>query len=136
MEWTQNKLVMNKDLKIFLLDDEKIVCDFISQKFKNDYTITSFTLEDDCSEALKKEKPDYFLIDYNLASMDGLCFFEQNKENLIGVYIIFISGQKSLTDMFEVINQTKAKFVIKDENMLKALEYLFKGDIEAYEDLL
>lgn len=127
---------MNKDLKILLLDDEKIVCEFISQKFKNDYNITYFTEESDCAKALATEKPDFLLLDYHLTSMDGLDFFEQNKEKLKGVNIIYISGQKSLTDMFEVINQTKAKFVIKDENMLKSLRYLFEGNIEAYEDLL
>ncbi len=127
---------MNKDLKIFLLDDEKIVCEFIAQKFKNDYTIKYFTKESDCAKELKAVKPDFLLLDYHLTSMDGLDFFEQNKEALKGVEIIYISGQKSLTDMFEVINQTKAKFVIKDENMLKSLKYLFEGDVEAYEDLL
>ena len=127
---------MNKDLKIFLLDDERIVCEFITQKFKNDYNIKYFTKESECAKELETVKPDFLLLDYHLESMDGLDFFEQNKDKLKGVEIIYISGQKSLTDMFEVINQTKAKFVIKDENMLKSLKYLFEGDVEAYEELL
>ena len=127
---------MNKNLKIFLLDDEKIVCEFISQRFKNEYSFRYFTKEDDCANELETEKPDFLLLDYHLTKMDGLDFFEQNKNKLTDVEIIFISGLKTLTDMFEVINHTKAKFVIKDENMLKSLKYLFEGNIEAYEDLL
>lgn len=127
---------MNKNLKIFLLDDEKIVCDFIAQKFKIDYEFNYFTQEDDCSKALDKDKPAFLLIDYQLNTMTGLDFYDQNKDKLNGVKIIFISGQRTLTDMFEVINQTKAKFVIKDENMLKSLNYLFEGNIDAYEALI
>lgn len=127
---------MTTDTKIFLLDDEKIVCEFIAHSFKDQYDFTYFTKEEDCAKALISEKPDFLLLDYYLAEMNGLDFYEENKMLLEGIEIVFISGQKSITDMFGVINQTKAKFVVKDENMLKCLEYLFIGDLEAYENLL
>lgn len=122
--------------KLFILDDDEMMCLFLDQHFNNDFDVSFFTSEDECSKALAVETPDFIIIDYNLEKMNGLDFYEANQQFLDGTEKIFLSSQSNLTVIFEIINSHVGKYVVKDENMLECLRCLFTGDIEAYESLL
>lgn len=127
---------MNIRKRVFLLDDDPMTCRFIEQAFKQKHHLTCFQKEADCAQALQSERPDVIIIDYNLEKGSGLDFYEDLHHHLDGCEIIFLSSQQDLTVIFEIINSNIGRYVIKDENMLKSLEYLFVGDLEAYEELL
>lgn len=122
--------------KLFILDDDEMMCLFLRQHYKTEYDISFFTSEAACSEALKHTTPDFIVIDYNLENMTGLDFYEANQARLDGTEKIFLSSQSDLTVIFEIINSHVGKYVVKDENMLECLNCLFTGNIEAYEQLL
>lgn len=121
---------------LFILDDDEMMCQFLNQKFKNDFHISYFTLEEDCLAALKTKSPDFFIIDQNLETTTGLEFCEIHKPLLINSEVVFLSSQNDLTIVFDIINSNIGKYVIKDENMLECLGHLFTGNLEAYEELL
>ena len=127
---------MDTQKRIFLLDDDPMTCRFIEQAFKQKQHLTCFGKEADCALALQTERPDIIIIDYNLEKGSGLDFYENHQNELDNCEIIFLSSQQDLTVIFEIINSNIGRYVIKDENMLKSLEYLFVGDLEAYEELL
>ena len=121
---------------LYILDDDEMMCQFLNEKFKTDFDISTFTKEDDCLAAIQLKAPQYFIIDQNLENTTGLEFCETHLESLNNTEVIFLSSQNDLTIVFDIINSNIGKYVIKDENMLECLTHLFAGNLEAYEELL
>lgn len=59
-------------LKVFYLDDEKVLCDLFSEEFSsNEIQITTFTEAQKILDEVKLNLPDVIFLDYRLPGING-----------------------------------------------------------------
>ena len=112
----------NKDLSIFVIDDDP-VCQELYKQYLLNMGFTRISLFDNGQQCINEltRKPDIILLDHQMAPMDGMETLKKIKRFDPDIYLIYISAQK---DMKVAIDALK----------YGAFDYIIKGNLE--EDLL
>ncbi len=112
----------NKDLSIFVIDDDP-VCQELYKQYLLNMGFTRISLFDNGQQCINEltRKPDIILLDHQMAPMNGMETLKKIKRFDPDIYLIYISAQQ---DMKVAIDALK----------YGAFDYIIKGNME--EDLL
>lgn len=123
---------MDRKYKIFLVDDDPIFLDILTETLNDDirYEILCFSSGE---EALKElsTKPDIVVLDYYLNSQDseaknGMQILKELKKESNDIEVIILSGQEDGKLVYDLTLEQASDYVIKDEdafdNIQKAIE--------------
>lgn len=102
--------------KVFLVDDDPFY-GFLYEKMLRQFGLQDITIYQDGQELINAltQHPEIVFLDHNMQNMDGLEVLKKIKRINPDVYVVFISGQESLT-------------VAVDALKFGAFDYIIKGD--------
>ena len=109
----------SKQIKIFIVDDDEIICQLISlnlSEFDNFETVIINSGED----LIKKlpENPDIIILDYTLPNFTGLELFDKIKDFKSNIPVIFLSGQSDVSIVVQAYNKGVKNYIVKNENAI------------------
>jgi two-component system phosphate regulon response regulator PhoB len=117
-------------MRIFLVEDDKIYSDFIRKALSQnpDYNVTAFFSAEDAMKELNGTLPDVLIIDYKLPGMTGISMYESIKPKLKDTTkVIMLSAIDDGNMVLSFIQKGVRDYVIKDENVIDALEAIIVG---------
>jgi two-component system phosphate regulon response regulator PhoB len=117
-------------MKIFLVEDDKIYSDFIRKALGQnaDYNVTAFSSAEDAMKELNGTLPDVLIIDYKLPGMTGISMYESIKPKIKeSTKVIMLSAIDDGNMVLSFIQKGVRDYVIKDENVIEALEAIIVG---------
>lgn len=114
----------NSKKKILIIEDENVLLELFSDKFKNEnfHVLQSLTAEEGIKLAVKN-KPDLILLDIILPKMDGLSMLKLLRQDEWGqnVPVIILSNVNSQHKISEAIKYGVYDYIIKTDLILKDL---------------
>lgn len=72
---------MDFDLKVFIVDDEPIICELLASMLEGVCRLQTFGSADACLNRLGDSQPDLFLLDVSMPEIDGYALCRRLKEN-------------------------------------------------------
>ncbi|MGC4021969.1 MAG: response regulator [Cyclobacteriaceae bacterium] len=117
-------------MDIFLVEDDRIYSDFIRRALSQnkDYKITAFSSAEDGLKAIDSKLPDVLIIDYKLPGMTGINMYENLKPQITNSNkVIMLSAIDDGNMVLSFIQKGVRDYVIKDENVIEALEAIIEG---------
>ena len=117
-------------MKIFLVEDDKIYSDFIRKALSQnpDYTVSAFMSAEDALKEMNGKLPDVLIIDYKLPGMSGINMYENIKPQVTdATKVIMLSAIDDGNMVLSFIQKGVRDYVIKDENVIDALEAVIEG---------
>ena len=103
------------NIKIFIVESEKEMSEYLHNAFSNDYTVESYATGQEALNRIIRSCPDLIIVDVKLSDMDGLTFCVKLKENTDTAYIPIVT----------IIEQSNLS-IIKDVFMSGASDYIKK----------
>jgi len=117
---------------LLIVDDEKEILDWLEELFLYEYPpqIEVYTAASalDALVLLQKIQFDVVLTDIKMPGMGGLKLFYEIKENWPGCKVVFLTGYRNFDDIYEVIQHSDVRYVLKsedDETIMKAVNDSF-----------
>lgn len=109
---------------ILLVDDAAVQLRAMEAILKNDYIIKMATSGKEALEAVKKERPDLILLDYDMPGCDGTETFEliQEEENGNEVPIVFVTGVNKKNRIVTALKLKPAGYLVKPVDRKELLE--------------
>ena len=117
-------------MKIFLIEDDKIYSDFIRKALSQneDYNVTPFSSAEDAINEMSGDLPEVLIIDYKLPGMTGISMYESIKPKITDANkVIMLSAIDDGNMVLSFIQKGVRDYVIKDENVIEALEAVIDG---------
>ena len=117
-------------MQIILVEDDKIYSDFISKALSQntDYKVSAFGSAEDAIRVMNGKLPDVLIIDYKLPGMTGINMYENLKPHIKeSNKIIMLSAIDDGNMVLSFIQKGVRDYVIKDENVIDALEAVIVG---------
>jgi len=117
-------------MKIFLVEDDKIYSDFIRKALSQneDYKVTPFSTAEDAISEMNGNLPEVLIIDYKLPGMTGISMYENIKPQITDANkVIMLSAIDDGNMVLSFIQKGVRDYVIKDENVIEALEAVIDG---------
>lgn len=122
-------------MRIFLVEDDKIYSDFIRKALSQnaDYNVTAFSSAEDAMKELNGALPDVLIIDYKLPGMTGITMYENIKPKIKeNTKVIMLSAIDDGNMVLSFIQKGVRDYVIKDENVIEALEAIIVGNEDLF----
>ena len=122
-------------MRIFLVEDDKIYSDFIRKALGQnaDYNVTAFSSAEDAMKELNGALPDVLIIDYKLPGMTGITMYESIKPKIKeNTKVIMLSAIDDGNMVLSFIQKGVRDYVIKDENVIEALEAIIVGNEDLF----
>ncbi len=122
-------------MRIFLVEDDKIYSDFIRKALGQnaDYNVTAFSSAEDAMKELNGALPDVLIIDYKLPGMTGITMYENIKPKIKeNTKVIMLSAIDDGNMVLSFIQKGVRDYVIKDENVIEALEAIIIGNEDLF----
>ena len=106
---------MSSSFKVFAVDDDPVVIDIIRAILEPDCQIETFLSAEDCLARLATDKPDLFLLDVLLPSMDGyaLCRLIKDDPALRHAPVTFVSGHDTIEERIHGYDAGGEDFIVK-----------------------
>lgn len=122
-----------KDLKVFIVDDDYFCCNVYKHELMH-IGLTNFYLFDSGEECLKNMTilPDIILLDYDMATLDGLQVIKTIKKNYPTTDIVMISGRKENHVAMEALEYGATTFILKDGNEMTHLNFAVSKIVSRY----
>ncbi len=113
-------------ISVFLVDDDRMFLSSLkydlSEKFKSDIRISTFTNGEECLENVKPGSPGIIILDYYLnddgkpEAMDGLQVLKKIKDISKETTVIMLSAQDKLQVALDAIKNGAYEYVAKSES--------------------
>ncbi|MEO0239959.1 MAG: sigma-54 dependent transcriptional regulator [candidate division WOR-3 bacterium] len=101
-------------MKVWVLDDNKSFCNLISQFIREKgYEVFSFYDPSDLLEKLKKDSPDFVILDLKLPKINGIEVLRKIKEKDENIKVIVITAFGSIENAIEAIKNGAYYFLTK-----------------------
>ena len=113
----------NKDLKIFLVDDD-VFCLNLYQQFLNKLgydQIVCFNGGKDCIDNIN-QRPDIIFLDYYMEDMNGIDVLQSIKAFDDDITVVFISGQENVEIAVDALKYGAFDYIIKSKITLELLK--------------
>lgn len=106
---------MENGLRLFIVDDDELILDILSDILHDDCQVETFTSGEACLARLSDEKPDMFLLDVNMPGMDGFSFCRQLKEDwdTQDIPVLFLSGDDDIDTRLLAYEAGGDDFILK-----------------------
>ena len=117
-----NITVMRKDVKIFILDDDRYFGSFILHALKDDFNdVTYFQTEFECVNSLK-QKPDILILDHKLEHCTGLEILSE-VQRICGprTHVIYLSAQEHVHVTLKALKSGALEYLEKDSFTIRAI---------------
>ena len=123
----------NKNYKIIAVDDEIGIIDSLSVFLKHSgYTLVGCTNPYEAIEKVKKEHFDLMLLDYMMSPIHGDTVVEEIRKFNSDLYIILLTGHRSLVPPIETIKKLSIQAYCEKEDkfdqLLLLIESAFKSN--------
>ena len=118
---------MERNIKIFILDDDRYFGRFIQEALKEKFTdVTYFQSERDCIKALV-EKPDILVLDHKLENCTGLYIIKE-VHRLCGekTNILYLSAQEHVHITLKALKSGAVDYLEKDSCTITGLSLAIK----------
>lgn len=121
-------------IKIFLVDDHKIIRDGLSAVFfmtEDIEVIGEAAFSDELDELLTKNTPDIIVLDIELPGMSGIEITKELKERSPEIKILILSSHTDIDSIQDAIKNGANGFLQKDsssEELTNAIHALYNGD--------
>lgn len=104
--------------KFFIVDDDFFCANMHQQNLKNMgfNDIVYFNNGNDCLSNLD-QKPDIIFLDHNMDGLTGFEVLKKIKRNNPNIYIVMVSGQKTIKTAVDALKYGAFDYIIKDQNM-------------------
>ncbi|HCW06193.1 MAG TPA: hypothetical protein DGG95_02385 [Cytophagales bacterium] len=122
-------------MQIILVEDDKIYADFISKALAKNpgFQVSVFSSAEDALKIIEGNLPEVLIMDYKLPGMTGINVFEQVKTKISpSNKVILMSAIDDGSMVLSFIQKGVRDYVIKDENVIEALETIINGDEEYF----
>lgn len=109
---------MEKIKKVLLVEDDQVFYNAIAEGFEDTELELLWAADgEEGLEKIKKEKPDFVLLDIMLPKMDGVEIAEKIKENGINVPIIFLTNIKDEERVSDALSVSggNADYIVKTD---------------------
>ncbi len=84
---------MHKKIKMLVVDDEEIVCNYIEQRFKKKGLNVFFALSgEEALDVFEREDPDIIILDIMMKGINGIETLKRIKEKRDVPYVIIVSA--------------------------------------------
>lgn len=113
---------MKKDVKIFILDDDRYFGSFILHALKDDFIdVTYFQSESECIKALQ-QLPDILILDHKLENTTGLEIIEEVKR-IRGnkTHILYLSAQEHVHITLKALRSGAIEYLEKDSCTIRSI---------------
>lgn len=120
-----------KDLKIFLVDDDRFTLKIYEQHLKNLFIsdVTMFENGNDCLNALSLN-PDVIFLDYNMDELNGLDVLLKIKRVNPNIFVVMVSGQESIENAVDVLKYGAFDYFTKGKNEMEKMAKVIDRIIE------
>ncbi len=98
---------------IYLVDDEEVARDGITQAIKDKYSITGFETAEKALAAMKKTVPDMVLLDIGLPGMSGIDALQQIKDTYPDVVVIMITAYEDIATVISAMKLGAYDYIVK-----------------------
>lgn len=117
-------------MRVFLVEDDKIYSDFIGKALSQnaDLKVTAFGSAEEALKEMNGQLPDVMIIDYKLPGMTGIDMYESIRHLISDSNkVIMLSAIDDGNMVLSFIQKGVRDYVIKDENVIDALESVIQG---------
>lgn len=98
---------------IYLIDDEEVVRDGITQAIKDTYAISGFETAESAISAMQKALPDILLLDIGLPGMSGIDALKLIKETYPDVVVIMITAYEDISTVISAMKLGAHDYIVK-----------------------
>jgi len=121
-------------MQVFLVEDDKIYSDYISRSLRQNenVNVTTFSSAEEVLEKMNGTLPEVLILDYKLPGMTGIDLYENIRPLIKNQKVILYSSINDGTTVLDFIQKGVRDYVIKDENVVDALEAVISGKDEYF----
>lgn len=122
-------------MQIFLVEDDKIYSEFLSRALGRNkgFEVTVFSTAEDAMKIMNGSLPEVLIMDYKLPGMTGINVFDEIKSKITPANkVILMSAIDDGGMVLSFIQKGVRDYVIKDENVVEALESIINGEEEYF----
>lgn len=125
-----------KDLKIFIVDDDKFYLNILKQTVQNlgCENVTIFNEGATCLNQLN-QKPDVVLLDYNMDTLTGYEVLKKIKRFDPNIYVVMVSGQEEVKPAVDSLKHGAFDYLQKGKNEGEKIKQVLEKIIEVKEIL-
>lgn len=108
---------------IFLVDDDQFSLEMQKKMISEigNFDIYLFTSGQECINQLTLE-PKIIFLDYNMSPINGIDILKKIKRFNPSIYIVFVSGQKTIKVAVDALKYGAFDYIVKGENELQNLK--------------
>ena len=119
--------------KIFILDDKSSQVTTIKETLKGNYKTNAVSIAQEFYDLLNADQPDLFIIDFNMATNDGIevLNFLKSHSRFANIPIILLVNNKDKATILNGINLGASDFLKKpftDDQLINSIENLIDPD--------
>jgi two-component system response regulator (stage 0 sporulation protein F) len=116
--------------KILVVDDERDICDFVSNFFQErGYTVITAVNGDEALSIVKSERPDLVLLDIKMKGMDGIAALKHIKEFDKNIKVIMVTALGEQDKIDEACRLGACEYITKPL-MLDQLEQTVEKNLK------
>ncbi len=118
-------MFQNKDIKIFIVEDDKFYANLVREKLKlsNFQNVIIFETGESFIDNLFRN-PDVVILDYSLGNTNGLDLLKKIKSVNPDIQVIFLSGQEEMNVAINSLKYGAFDYLEKDEESLERLVFI------------
>jgi len=121
--------MVQKKLKILILDDEPIVCKRLKPSLeKHGFEVDTFTRSFEAMQAVTETKYDIVITDLKMEGMDGMRFLQEAKKLHPDTEIIVITGFATMETAKESFKKGVFDFIAKPFNLSEIQRVVMRAE--------
>lgn len=121
--------MVQKKLKILILDDEPIVCKRLKPSLeKHGFEVDTFTRSFEAMQAVTEAKYDIVITDLKMEGMDGMRFLQEAKKLHPDTEIIVITGFATMETAKESFKKGVFDFIAKPFNLSEIQRVVMRAE--------
>ncbi len=99
--------------RIFIIDDEKHLREWLKRNLKKDYQVETFSSAISALDTIRKTNPDLVLLDIGLPQMNGIEALAEIKKTNRNIPVIMITAQQELNTVISAMKKGAYDYLVK-----------------------
>ncbi len=119
---------MDKQIRILVVDDQKDLCQTLSEVLSEEgYEVSSTGDGESALEAIRMEFYDVVLLDLKLPDMDGMRLLQEFKKVRPEIVVVIITAHATLNNVVEALNRGADGYITKPLDLSLAKDVIRRG---------